>query len=246
MDQADTLLSVEDLVVRYGAVQALSGVSLRVDEGEIVSLIGSNGAGKTTLMSTVMGLMSPAGGSVRFDGDDITGHPTESIVASGISLVPERRRLFAPLTVRENLQLGAAVHRRSGPQDGLLEELLEMFPILAGRTNQPAGFLSGGEAQQLAIARALMSRPRLLLLDEPSLGLAPQLVSSVFELIRTLRDRGTTILLVEQNAFQALDVADRAYVLRIGRIEAERPARELLDERQLLESYLGKADGHLT
>ena len=238
------MLIVEDLSVRYGAVQAVSSASLRVDEGEIVSLIGSNGAGKTTLMSTIMGLVTPTSGHISFKGRQITNMATEAIVSSGISLVPERRRIFSPLTVRENLQLGAAVHRRSRDGANVLEELLEMFPILAERANQPAGYLSGGEAQQLAIARALMSRPQLLLLDEPSLGLAPQLVAAVFELIGTLRERGTTVLLVEQNAFQALEIADRAYVLRLGRIETERPAHELLDERQLLESYLGKSVGH--
>lgn len=233
------MLAVEGLTVRYGAVEAVRSVSLRVDEGEIIALIGPNGAGKTTTLSAIMGLVRASEGHITFEGSDITHLPTEAIVARGISLVPERRRLFAHLTVRENLQLGATVHRRRARADGLLEDLLELFPVLAERMEQQAGFLSGGEAQQLAIARALMSRPRLLLLDEPSLGLAPKLVTAVFQLIRDLHARGTTVLLVEQNAFQALEIAQRAYVLRTGQIEIERTASELLDERLLLDSYLG-------
>lgn len=242
MRTAEPLLRVEDLTVKYGSIEAVHSVSLSVDEGEIVSLIGANGAGKTTIMSAITGLVAAARGTITYAGENITGASTESIVKRGVSLVPERRRLFAPLTVRENLLLGASAGRKRG-EDPPLSELLEMFPILAARSNQPAGFLSGGEAQQLAIARALMGRPRLLLLDEPSLGLAPQLVAAVFELVVKLRTRGTTVLVVEQNAFQALEVADRAYVLRVGRVETERAATDLLDERQLLESYLGGAGG---
>ena len=230
------LLAVDDLTVRYGAVEAVRSATLHVEQGETVALIGPNGAGKTTFLSAVVGLLSPAAGSVTFEGRDITGMRTEAIVRLGIGLVPEHRRLFRNLTVRENLEI-AATGRNGEAADR--ERLLERFPILRERSDQLAGYLSGGEAQQLAVARALVARPRLLLLDEPSLGLAPLIVDQVFELIAELRDQGTTILLVEQNAYYALEVADRAYVMRTGELEGGGPADALLDEQELLRAYLG-------
>jgi branched-chain amino acid transport system ATP-binding protein len=230
------MLSVENLTVRYGAVEAVRAVSLRVDEGETVALVGPNGAGKTSVLNAIVGLVPAASGRISYGGRDLTGARTESIVRHGIALVPEHRRLFRNLTVHENLELGATV---AGGDGDLRDRLLERFPILAARLDQQAGYLSGGEAQQLAIARALMARPKLLLLDEPSLGLAPLLVEEVFRLVAELREQGMTILLVEQNAYMALEVADRAYVMRSGELEAERVASDLLDEDTLLRTYLG-------
>jgi branched-chain amino acid transport system ATP-binding protein len=233
------MLELEGVTARYGAIEALHSVSLRVEEGEIVALIGPNGAGKTTVLASVMGLGPLVAGTIRFEGEDIRRRPTEDIVRRGIGLVPERRRIFSQLTVRENLLLGGASRRDRTTAAEELSGLLELFPILKERLDAPAGQLSGGEAQQLAIARAVMGSPRLLLLDEPSLGLAPVLVESVFDLVADLRRRGYTILLVEQNAFRALELADRAYVLRNGSIETEGPAAKLRDERGLVEAYLG-------
>lgn len=235
----ESMLSVENLTVRYGAVEAVSSVTLSVDRGEIVAVLGPNGAGKTTVLNTIIGLVRPAGGTIHFKGEDITGVETELIVRGGLGLVPERRRIFKNLSVRENLRLGAAARGgKSGFEDDLAE-LLQLFPILAERMEQLAGFLSGGEAQQLAIARAVIGAPELLLLDEPSLGLAPKLVEGLFGLISELRDRGLSIMLVEQNAYQALNIADRAYVLRTGRIEAACSADDLRDEQELMRAYLG-------
>jgi branched-chain amino acid transport system ATP-binding protein len=233
------MLDVANLTARYGAIEAVRGVSLHVEEGEIVAVIGPNGAGKTTILSAIMGLLQPAGGSIRFLDEDITRLPTEAIVRRGIGLVPGRRRLFTQLSVRENLRLGAAVRR---DRDGIgrdLRAMLDLFPVLRHRLDGPAGHLSGGEAQQLALARTMMGSPRLLLLDEPSLGLAPVLVRTVFELVGQLRERGLTVLLVEQNAFQALEVADRAYVLRNGEVAMEERSDRLRSEQALLEMYLG-------
>jgi branched-chain amino acid transport system ATP-binding protein len=230
------LLAVDGLTVGYGPVEAVRSATLHVEQGETVALVGPNGAGKTTFLSAVVGFLSPAKGSIAFDGRDITGMRTESIVRLGIGLVPEHRRLFRNLTVRENLEI-AATGRDGETEDR--ERLLERFPILRQRSDQLAGYLSGGEAQQLAIARALVARPRLLLLDEPSLGLAPLVVDEVFRLIGELREQGTTILLVEQNAYHALEVADRAYVMRTGELEGGGPADALLDEQELLRAYLG-------
>ena len=230
------LLAVDGLTVRYGPVEAVRSATLHVEQGETVALIGPNGAGKTTFLSAVVGLLSPTTGSVAFDGREITGMRTESIVRLGIGLVPENRRLFRNLTVRENLEIAAP--GRDGEEEDR-ERLLERFPILRERSDQLAGYLSGGEAQQLAVARALVARPRLLLLDEPSLGLAPLIVDEVFRLIGELREQGTTILLVEQNAYHALEVADRAYVMRTGELEGGGPADALLDEQELLRAYLG-------
>jgi branched-chain amino acid transport system ATP-binding protein len=236
-------LLLDRLTARYGPIEALRAVSLSVDEGEIVTVVGPNGAGKSTMMSAVMGLVRPSGGSVRLYGEDITRMEPENVVKRGVSLVPERRRIFKNLTVRENLRLGAATRRDREATEADQEELLELFPVLRSRMGQLAGFLSGGEAQQLAIARAVMSRPRLLLLDEPSLGLAPRLVEALFGLIRRLRERGHTILLVEQNATQALEIADRGYLISNGRIEHESRAGGVRDEQELMRSYLGLRGG---
>jgi len=233
------LLSVEGLNVFYGeAIPALREVSFAVEEGEIVSIIGANGAGKSTLMWTLVGLLKPQSGSIVMRGKQIKPVPHQA-VASGISLVPERRRLFPNLTVRENLALGA--YRRRD-RAGLLEDeerVFALFPVLEERLRQYAGTLSGGQQQMVAIARALMSRPKVLLLDEPSLGLAPVLVDQVFKAVQDIASSGTTILLVEQNALEALEIANRAYVLEVGRIVLEGPGRKLLDDPAVRAAYLG-------
>jgi branched-chain amino acid transport system ATP-binding protein len=232
------LLAVDDLTVAYGAVTALRDVSLRVAEGEIVAALGPNGAGKTTLLRTLAGAHKPKGGSVLFDGSSIAGMSPEVVLRKGVAMVPEGRKIFASLTVEENLTIGGITRN---DRDGLREDTqrwLERFPILGERSKQLAGTLSGGEQQQLAVARALMSRPRLLLLDEPSLGLAPIFVDRIFELIAELRTAGTTILLVEQNVHRALEIADRAYVLSVGSVVASGTA-ETLVEGELERSYLG-------
>ena len=237
------LLSVESLVVTYGGIEALHGISLHVEAGEIVGVLGPNGAGKSSALNGIMGLVKTPHGRVTFQGDDITHRETESIVREGLALVPERRRLFGRLSVRDNLLLGAASRRDKDAARRDLDRVLELFPVLAERLDQLAGLLSGGEAQQLAIARAVMSGPRLLLLDEPSLGLAPLLVERVFALVRTLRDEGLTILIVEQNAYQVLEFADRAYVLRNGAIVDKGTGRELLAREDLRSQYLGSSAG---
>jgi branched-chain amino acid transport system ATP-binding protein len=238
----DYMLHVDRLVARYGAVEAVKGVSLTVKEGEIVAVLGPNGAGKTTILSSIMGLVRPASGSVRFLGQDVTGMEPEEMVHRGVGLVPEGRRLFKELTVNDNLRLGAATRKDKDAARADLETMFSLFPILKERRNQLAGLLSGGEAQQLAIARTMMTAPRLLCLDEPSLGLAPLLVDSVFDMLLGLRDRGYTILLVEQNALQVLEFADRAYVMRNGEIKMQATAESMQDEKELLQAYLGVAD----
>jgi branched-chain amino acid transport system ATP-binding protein len=233
------LLAVEDLDVHYGGIHALQRVSFAVDEGRIVALIGANGAGKTTALRAISGLVRPSGGRVRFAGQSITGLPAHAIVARGLAHVPEGRGIFANLTVDENLQLGAYLR---GDPTGVARDrdrALELFPRIRERLHQNAGTLSGGEQQMLAIARALMSRPRLLLLDEPSLGLAPLMVERIFETIAELKRQGRTILLVEQNVHQALDVADRAYVLETGRITLDGAADVLRHDPKVEQSYLG-------
>lgn len=233
------MLELNEVHVYYGQIQALKGVSLTVNPGEIVTIVGSNGAGKTTTLMTISGLLRPRQGSIRYQGRDLTKMAPHEIVKAGISHCPEGRQIFAPLTVEENLILGA-YHRRDQAQvERDRRWVEELFPVLAERRRQRAGTLSGGEQQMLAIARALMSRPQVLLLDEPSLGLAPLLVHRIFEVIRELREHGVTILLVEQNAFQALQVADRAYVLETGEIKLHGPARELADDPAVKEAYLG-------
>ncbi len=233
------LLEVDSVDTFYGRVQALHGVSLKVEEGEIVTLIGSNGAGKTTTLRTISGLTPPIRGQVRLRGEKITGLGAEQVVIRGVGHVPEGRRIFSRMTVRDNLMLGAYI-RRDG--DGIRsdqERVFALFPRLKERLDQIAGTLSGGEQQMLAIGRALMSRPRVLLLDEPSLGLAPILVDTIFQVIREINGTGTTILLIEQNALKALSIADRGYVLETGRIVQEGTAKELLESPDVQRAYLG-------
>ncbi|MEZ5265871.1 MAG: ABC transporter ATP-binding protein [Acidimicrobiia bacterium] len=232
------MLQVEGLTTRYGAITALHGVSLRVDDGEVVALVGPNGAGKTTLLNTVAGLLRPATGTIRLAGADVTGRDPASLVKSGLALVPERRRIFRDLTVEENLKL-AGITASAGQRRTRLAEAKALFPVLDTKWHTAAGYLSGGEAQQLAVARALMSDPRLLLLDEPTLGLAPRLVDVIFELLATLRSQGRTILVVEQNARRALELADRGYVLRTGHLVADGPGGELAARADLFAAFVG-------
>ncbi|HOX31066.1 MAG TPA: ABC transporter ATP-binding protein [Spirochaetales bacterium] len=233
------LLEIAELEVSYGGIKALSGVSLRVGAGEIVAVIGANGAGKSTLLKTIAGAKAADSGSMRFEGRPLPKSSHE-VVRQGLTLVPEGRRIFPTLTVRENLLLGAYSCKDRSRVPASLERAHELFPVLAERASQAGGTLSGGEQQMLAVARALMSEPRLLLLDEPSLGLAPMVVDLVFDtIIRLNEETGLTILLVEQNAGMALDVCDRAYVLETGRIKLEGPGEELLADRRVQESYLG-------
>ena len=237
------MLEVRDLRVRYGAVEALRGITLEVREGELVALIGSNGAGKSTCLKALAGIVRPVEGSIRLGGEELAAEPAHRVVARGISLVPEGRRLFADQTVMDNLLLGAYRRKDAGGEKRLraeAEEHLTRFPILRERQGLPAGGLSGGEQQMLAMSRGLMARPRLLLLDEPSLGLAPLLVREIFGIIRALRQEGRTILLVEQMANLALRAADRAYVLEQGRIVLEGPARDLLAHPAVARAYLGR------
>ena len=234
------MLTLENISVSYGAIRALKGVSMHVGQGEVVTLIGANGAGKTTTLRTITGLLSPTEGRIVFEGQDISGKPTHQLVARGISMSPEGRGVFANLTVRENLQMGAYLKKNKAEIAEDLERGFRMFPRLKERESQKAGTLSGGEQQMLAMARALMSRPRLLLLDEPSLGLAPLVVHTIFEAIDEIRGEGTTILLVEQNAHAALKHSDRAYVLETGHIVMEGPSKELAADPRIKEAYLGE------
>jgi branched-chain amino acid transport system ATP-binding protein len=233
------VLELHNVEVSYGNIRALQGVSLRVDDGELVTLIGSNGAGKSTTLKTISGLLRPKSGTLSYNGQTLDRLLPHQIVALGISHCPEGRRLFAQLSIAENLRLGA-VHRRdrAGVQRDT-ERMFDLFPVLRERQRLLAGTLSGGEQQMLAISRALMSRPRLLLLDEPSLGLAPILVRAIFDTISQLKRDGTTILLVEQNARLALEIADRAYVLETGRVTLEGPAADLKHDPQVESTYLG-------
>ncbi len=233
------MLELTDVHVRYGNIRAIQGVSLRVDQGELVALIGSNGAGKTTILRTISGLLRPAAGTVVFDGTDISRAATDRIVALGISHCPEGRRIFGGLSVSENLRLGGVGQRDKSAAAADLEMVFALFPRLRERIRQAGGTLSGGEQQMLAIGRALMSRPRLLLLDEPSLGLAPLMVEHIFETIATLKAQGRTILLVEQNVHHALDVADRAYVLETGRVTLDGAAATLRKDPLVEQAYLG-------
>ena len=234
-----TMLELADVHVRYGNIRALQGVSLRVESGELIALIGSNGAGKSTTLRTISGLLRPAQGAITFEGADITSAATDRIVALGVSHCPEGRRIFGSLTVAENLRLGSVSRSDASGIAADLEMVFELFPLLKERTGQPGGTLSGGEQQMLAIGRALMSRPRLLLLDEPSLGLAPLMVERIFATIAELKRQGRTILLVEQNVHQALDVADRGYVLETGRMTLDGPADLLRQDPKVEQSYLG-------
>jgi branched-chain amino acid transport system ATP-binding protein len=234
------MLNLDNVSVNYGAIEALTGISLHVEQGEVVTLIGANGAGKTTTLRTITGLLIPRAGKVSFEGEDISGRPTHRLVAQGISMSPEGRGVFANLTVRENLQMGAYLNKNKRQVAEDMERSFHMFPRLKEREAQKAGTLSGGEQQMLAMGRALMSRPRLLLLDEPSLGLAPLVVHTIFEAIDEIRGKGTTILLVEQNAHAALKHSDRAYVLETGRIVMEGPSKELAADPGIKEAYLGE------
>ena len=233
------MLKIEDINVYYGNIQALKGVSMEINEGEIVTLIGANGAGKSTLLKTISGLLKPKQGKVLFEGDSIGGKAAQAIVKLGISHVPEGRRVFANMTVAENLELGAYLRK---DKDGIhkhMEKVYELFPRLLERIKQQAGTLSGGEQQMLAMGRALMAKPRLLLLDEPSMGLAPLLVKQIFNIIQEISESGTTILLVEQNANLALSIADRAYVVETGRIVLSGNAEELTSSEEIKMAYLG-------
>jgi branched-chain amino acid transport system ATP-binding protein len=232
------VLEVEQIDVFYGRIQALRGVSLHVDEGEIVTLIGANGAGKTTTLRAISGLTPASAGAVRLRGEDITRLQAEDIVPKGIGHAPEGRRIFARMTVRENLDLGAYI-RRDGETRRDMERVYTLFPRLKEREGQVAGTLSGGEQQMLCIGRALMSRPKVLLLDEPSLGLAPLMVDTIFQVIRDINQEGTTILLIEQNALKALGVAARGYVLETGRIVKDGTSKALLDSPDVQRAYLG-------
>jgi branched-chain amino acid transport system ATP-binding protein len=235
------LLELHDVHVHYGNIHALKGISIEVAEGEIVTLIGANGAGKSTTLNAISGLVRPSSGSIRYDGEDITRIPAHEIVARGVVQVPEGRRIFARLTVRENLLMGAYIVRdRRAVEEGI-ERVFAMFPRLKEREHQVCGTLSGGEQQMLAIGRALMTRPRVLLMDEPSMGLAPVLVDGIFATIRFLHEEGTTILLVEQNARMALSVADRGYVVETGRIVLTDTAAALQANDAVRRAYLGVA-----
>jgi branched-chain amino acid transport system ATP-binding protein len=233
------LLEVKDLNVYYGAIHALQGISFNVDEGEIVTLIGANGAGKSTTLKTLSGLLRPRSGSIRFNGQDMVSLAAQDIVIRGVVHVPEGRKIFAPLTVLENLEMGAYTRKDKAEIDRSMQRVFTSFPRLRERLAQLGGTLSGGEQQMLAVARGLMARPRLLLLDEPSMGLAPILVEEIFEIIREINRQGTTILLVEQNANMALQVANRGYVLETGRIALEGKAGDLLHNPQVIRAYLG-------
>jgi branched-chain amino acid transport system ATP-binding protein len=231
------LLEIQDIHVHYGKIAALKGVSVQVDEGEVVTLIGANGAGKSTTLKTISGLRPLSSGRIIFDGRDISRMPGHRRVLAGIGQAPEGRGIFPGMTVTENLLMGA--YARKGVLTKDLDEVFGLFPRLAERKNQAGGTMSGGEQQMLAIGRALMTRPKVLLLDEPSMGLAPVLVTQIFSIVQEINRRGTTVLLVEQNAQQALQVADRAYVLETGTIVKSAPARELLDDPEVRAAYLG-------
>ena len=233
------MLKVEGLQVYYGNIAALKGISLEVNEGEVVTLIGSNGAGKSTTLRTISGLLKPRKGTVTFQGQRIDGMPAHEVVKLGLAQSPEGRRIFQRMTVAENLSLGAFLRKDKAEILEDQEQMLELFPRLRERINQKAGTLSGGEQQMLAVARAQMTRPKLLLLDEPSMGLAPVLVDLIFATIKKIREQGTTVLLVEQNARAALSVADRAYVLESGKIKLQGPARELRNDPEITKAYLG-------
>ena len=233
------ILEVKDLTVNYGMIRALKGISFTVEQGEIVTLIGANGAGKTTAMQSIVGLIPPSGGSIVYEGRDITHMPAHKVVKLGMTQVPEGRRIFQELTVSENLLMGAFLEKNQAVIKNDISRMYELFPRLEERKNQVAGTLSGGEQQMLAIARALMSHPKLMMLDEPSMGLSPLLVDQVFSIIKQIHEEGTTVLLVEQNAQKALAIADRAYVLETGTIALEGKASDLMKNDQVRKAYLG-------
>jgi len=237
------MLRIRNLDSGYGSLKVLRGVSIHIKPGEIVTIIGANGSGKTTLLETIAGIVRPRAGEILFNKNDVSGMPPERIVSQGCSLVPEGRQVFATMTVHENLIIGAYTRSSGRDREGIpgdLESVYALFPILKERSRQLAGTLSGGEQQMLAIGRSLMARPRLIMLDEPSMGLAPIIVKNIFEIVTRLRSRGNTILLVEQNAKAALGIADRGYVMETGQIVLEGTARELLDNHDVQRAYLGK------
>jgi branched-chain amino acid transport system ATP-binding protein len=234
------MLQLEDLHVSYGAIKALKGISIKVEQGEVVTLIGANGAGKTTTLRTITGLLTPKQGRVVFEGKDIGGTPTHKVVAQGICMSPEGRGVFANLSVEENLELGAYLANDTARIKSDLEKVFVLFPRLKERLKQISGTLSGGEQQMVAIGRAMMARPRLLLLDEPSLGLAPLVVKAIFQAIDEINKAGTTVLLVEQNAHTALKHSHRAYVLETGTIVLEGKSQELAEDKRVREAYLGE------
>ncbi len=234
------MLEVKDLVVNYGVIQALKGISFEVNKGEVIALIGANGAGKTTTLQTISGMLSPTSGQVLLEGVDITKIPGHKIVSMGMAHVPEGRRVFAQLTVLENLKMGAYTRSDKREIADTLEKIYESFPRLKERQNQMAGTLSGGEQQMLAMGRALMSKPRIVLMDEPSMGLSPIYVEEIFNIIQSISNAGTTVLLVEQNAKKALAIADRAYVLETGNIVLSGNADDLMNDDSIKKAYLGE------
>ena len=234
------MLEVRDLQVYYGMIHAIKGISFDVNQGEVIALIGANGAGKTTTLHTITGLLAPKSGSVLFEGKDITKVPAHKIVSMGMAHVPEGRRVFAQLSVLENLKLGAYTRKDKTEIEESLKRVYKSFPRLEERKNQLAGTLSGGEQQMLAMGRALMSKPRIVLMDEPSMGLSPIFVEEIFNIIKEISAEGTTVLLVEQNAKKALSIADRAYVLETGKIVLEGDAKDLLNDESIKKAYLGE------
>jgi branched-chain amino acid transport system ATP-binding protein len=232
------LLSVSKINTYYGNIQALKGISIEVPEGNIITVLGANGAGKTTTMKTIAGVLKPKEGTVHFLGEEVTGKRPDELVRKGVALVPEGRSILAGMTVLENLEMGA-FHRKDSGVKKDLEKVMDRFPILRERKAQLGGTLSGGQQQMLAIARALMAKPKLLLLDEPSMGLAPLIVQDIFRIVKEIKEEGTTVLLVEQNARQALKIADYAYVLETGKVVKQGPAKELLQDASIKEAYLG-------
>ncbi len=234
------LLEIKDLEVNYGVIKAIKGVSFDVNEGEIIALIGANGAGKTTILHTITGLIQAKKGSIVFDGKELTKTPPHKIVSMGMAHVPEGRRIFQQLSVLENLKLGAYTRKDKSEIAATLKMVYERFPRLEERKNQVAGTLSGGEQQMLAMGRALMSKPRIILMDEPSMGLSPLLVSEIFDIIKVINESGTTVLLVEQNAKKALSIADRAYVLETGNITLSGDAKDLINDESVKKAYLGE------
>ena len=234
-----SMLKVDDLSIHYGVIQAVKNVSFEVNEGEVVSLIGANGAGKTSILRTISGLVRPSGGKIEFLSQEIQKAPARKIVASGLSQVPEGRHVFSGLTVMENLEMGAFLHKDRDENQKNLRKVFDRFPRLEERKNQDAATLSGGEQQMLAMGRALMSKPKLLLLDEPSMGLAPIFIQEIFDIIQDIQQQGTTVLLIEQNAKKALSIANRGYVLETGNIVLSGTGKELLESDEVQKAYLG-------
>ncbi len=234
------ILEVKDLEVYYGVIQAIKGISFEVNQGEIIALIGANGAGKTTTLQTITGLIPAKAGKIIYNGTDITKTPGYKLVSMGIAHVPEGRRVFAEMTVLQNLRMGAYTRKDKAEVEETLKSIYKRFPRLEERRNQPAGTLSGGEQQMLAMGRALMSRPKLMLMDEPSMGLSPIYVNEIFDIIKEIHKSGTTVLLVEQNAKKALSIADKAYVLETGKIVLSGDAREMMDNEQVKKAYLSE------